>query len=792
MPEEKKILIVFGTRPEVIKLAPLILDLKNSSLKDRFIVASTSQHEELLEEQLNFWKIKPDYFLTPSPFKGDLVRMLSHTLSGLQDIIDQVGKVEFIVVQGDTNTALACSNLAFLNKIKLIHVEAGLRSFDLEHPFPEEFNRSVASKVAYFHFAPTELSKQNLLNEKVDESKIMVIGNTVIDALNYVKNSQEKIINGQQKTILITIHRRENIIQNYLTLVDIVGELADEHPDFNFIWITHPNGMKTVNEKKLPAKNIKIYDHMSYNDFINLYESASLVITDSGGVSEEAIHLGLPLIVFRLKTERVEAIDINYPLLISIKKDEIRSFFKTTISTKNILKYSYGDGRASLKIKNWLIKEMEERSYEVVIVGGGPAGTGLLLKCLKDGMNNSFMKKSVALIERSECLIKGNITKYKVNSDTFSDVFLECLEGATHELINTDELKNEIEYIRNFKGRSIPLEDLDSYYSKLGILLKKGLEANKHCDFFMKSTVTKIIQQDSGIFRVFISGHSHPIKTKQLIIATGGIPFNFKNKEVLFSEKIVLNNFLHKSIHSDELLRNGMPEMLKAELTKKTKVVILGGSHSAFSAAHLLLNSTEKNKYDIGDIKIWSKSLPKIYFPTQEDAIKSGYTDFTEQDICPVTKKLYRLAGLRMDGRDLYIKMLGLNNSDKEQRVELKTFSDQYAQIENDLKEATLIILAYGYKLNMFPFYDSENKIIKFKGEDTNHWVNKNCAMLDAHGKVIPNLFATGLATGFIPSGKLGGEPSFEGQTNGIWYYQNAIAEEIISNLQNENPSNMS
>ncbi len=787
----KKILIVLGTRPEIIKLAPLILELKASELKESFIVASTSQHEELLDEQLNFWQINPDYFLTSYPFKGNLVRLLSHTLSGIQDILDQVKTIEYIIVQGDTNTSLACSNLAFLNQIKLIHIEAGLRSFDFKNPFPEEFNRSIASKVAYFHFAPTELSKTNLINEGIDPSKIMVVGNTVVDALHLVKKNNKETLNDDQKIVLITLHRRENIDKNYLTLIDIVCELAIEHPELNFIWITHPNCIESISSRMPHLENIKIQNHIPYNDFISLYASAKMVITDSGGVSEEAIHLGLPIVIFRLKTERLEAINFNYPMIVSIKKNEIISFFNRTLNQTNNTKYSYGCGNTSLTIMNWLNQEINSTTYETIIIGGGPAGTGLLLKALKDG-NNNFFEKRIALIEKSSQLIKGNITQYKVNSDTFSDVFLECLEGSTHEFINVNELKNEIDTINLFKGQSIPLEKLDTYYNKLGALLKEHLESHEKCTFFMNSSVTKVIRKDNGTYQVLMAGQNQSINSKNVIIATGGMPLHINTESTLFDGTIALHNFSANSLHSDSILKYGIPENQLIKLKKKSKIVILGGSHSAFSVAHLLLTSKEQYNFESGDIKIWCNSLPKIYFPTREDAIAHGYFEFTENDFCPVTKKLYRLAGLRMDGRELYMKMLGLNGTDMEKCVDLKTYTDQQTELEMDLNEATLIILANGYKLNIFPFYTEKNNLIKFEGEETNHWVNQNCEMLDDLGEIIPNLFATGLATGFIPKGELGGEPSFDGQTNGIWYYQNAIAERIINNLQNENSSNIS
>lgn len=389
----KKILIVFGTRPEIIKLAPLILMLKSSKLKDSIIIASTSQHENLLDEQLNYWEIKPDYFLTSCPFKGNLIRLLSHTLSGLQDIIEQIATIEYVVVQGDTNTALACSNLAFLNQLKLIHIEAGLRSFDFKNPFPEEFNRIVASKAAYFHFAPTETSKKNLLNEGVDRSRIMVIGNTVIDALYLTKNKNENT--KERTTVLITLHRRENIDKNYLVLTDIVCDLAIKYPHLNFIWITHPNCSNNIRSEISVSNNIKIYEHQSYKEFVDLYGSAKMIITDSGGISEESIHLGLPIIIFRQTTERIEAIDKQYPMIISLEKNEIVSFFNENINKINNIKYSYGEGDASQKIMNWLITELSQLNYDTIIIGGGPAGTGLLLKAIKDGANSNFFNKKL-------------------------------------------------------------------------------------------------------------------------------------------------------------------------------------------------------------------------------------------------------------------------------------------------------------------------------------------------------------------------------------------------------------
>ena len=299
----------------------------------------------------------------------------------------------------------------------------------------------------------------------------------------------------------------------------------------------------------------------------------------------------------------------------------------------------------------------------------------------------------------------------------------------------------------------------------------------------MESIVNKIIQKDNGTYEVNIANKNESITARQIIIATGGIPINILDENEAFAGIIPLQKYREKIEYADHILKCGINNNLKTKLLKKSKVVILGGSHSAFSVAHFLLNSSDSYLFKSNDIKIWCRAKPKIYFNSKEDAFQCGYTDFSNTDFCTVTNKLYRLAGLRMDGRDLYMKMLGLGNAKKETRVCLNLFEGKIKEIERDLNDATLIIVAYGYKLNIPLFINKFGEQINFKGNYTKHWVNNNCELLDENGCIISNVFATGLATGFIPTGDLGGEPSFEGQTNGIWYYQNAIADRIINSL---------
>lgn len=422
--------------------------------------------------------------------------------------------------------------------------------------------------------------------------------------------------------------------------------------------------------------------------------------------------------------------------------------------------------------------------YDTIIIGGGPAGTGLLLKSIKDGLNNSFIKGRIALIEKTDFLIKGNITNYQINSDTLSDVFLECLQGDTNSILELIELKSEIGHIQSFTGKSIPLPKLDNYYIKLGKLLKDKLEKTGKCDFYMNTHAEKIIQKDQGEFEVSISNQNKTITAKHIVIASGGIPKSINQENFLFPNLILYEQFKNKMILSDMLLKTGIPDNLKTQLQRNSNVVILGGNHSAFSAAHFLLNSESKDFFAENSIKIYCKTKPKLYYNSSEEAIDEGYTEFTQNDICPVTNKLFRLAGLRMDGRALYIQMLGLGNSELEKRVSLNILNDNNLDFEKDLKQASIIIVAIGYAFNMLPVENCLGEKIEFKGELDNHWVNENSELLDSNKKKIPNLYAMGLGTGFIPKDELGGEPSFEGQTNGIWYYQNALAKRIIDNIE--------
>jgi UDP-N-acetylglucosamine 2-epimerase (non-hydrolysing) len=777
-----KILIVFGTRPEIIKLAPLIQLIQECDTRKDYYIVCTSQQKELLKDHLDFWNIEVDFFLPDFDHKSNLTKLLAYTLTQLQDVLEKLNSIEYILIQGDTNTALACSQLAFLNQLKLLHVEAGLRSFDLTSPFPEEFNRIIASKVAYFHFAPTKLTAENLIAEGVLPSQILITGNTVIDAIQSLKRDNKTLSKQSKNLILITLHRRENIDSNYLILIETINELTKKYPTYKFLWVSHPNCSEKVKKLIKSDSNFEAVDHLPYQDFISLYNTTKMIITDSGGVCEEAFHMGIPVVIFRKASERNEPLLLKYPLIITLNKESILTFFYENIEKENIHSFSYGDGNASIKIFNWIKNETSANRFDTVIIGGGPAGTGLLLKLMKDGTDKKFFDSKFALIEKTSNLVKGTITDYMVNSDTFSDVFLECLEGLTGDSIDLSTLSDEISTIKKHSGSPIPLNKLTTYLKKLGDLIIEKINSHPKSKLFLNTSADKIIKTEGGEFIIHLNKGKEKIHSKKLIIASGG-KLNLPD-HIQFSETISLNEFSDKIIHSDVLLKGLAVDLIAEKIPKR--IVILGGSHSSFSSAWYLLNSV--GGFTENSIKIWSRTQPLIYFPTKEDAMSAGYNNFTDNDICPITKRVYRLAGLRMDGRELLIKMEGLQNYEIEKRVKFNRIVDTNSdELSKDLSEADLIILGYGYSFNMIPFYNENNEKLNFIGEITGHWVSPTSELLDVNNEIIPNLYATGLATGFIPSGYLGGEPSFEGQTNGIWYYQNALAEVIIKKIINEN-----
>ncbi len=368
-----RILSIFGTRPEAIKMAPLVKTLEADS-DFTSLVAVTAQHREMLDQVLGLFEIKPDFDLNIMSPNQDLFDVTSKALLGLRDVIREA-KPDAILVHGDTTTCLAGALAGFYEGVPVGHVEAGLRSGDMRAPFPEEANRALVGRIASLHFSPTASSEQNLLQENTAANSIVVTGNTVIDALLSISerlksypesywleilpnNVAEKILNRDGKFILITGHRRENFGQGFLDLCEALHTLAIQHPDWLLIYPVHlnPNVQKPVKEILSDTPNIILTEPVSYLPFTWLLNQCDLVITDSGGIQEEAPSLGKPVLVTREVTERPEAVDAGTVKLVGTNKDLIIDTVNTLFSDKSNYEQMakainpYGDGKACPRI----------------------------------------------------------------------------------------------------------------------------------------------------------------------------------------------------------------------------------------------------------------------------------------------------------------------------------------------------------------------------------------------------------------------------------------------------------
>ncbi|TKS56996.1 non-hydrolyzing UDP-N-acetylglucosamine 2-epimerase [Mesohalobacter halotolerans] len=372
----KKNLIIFGTRPEAIKMAPLVKEfLRNDQMSTKVCV--TAQHREMLDQVLDFFEIKPDYDLNLMRPNQNLYTLTATIITELKAVLEDF-KPDYVYVHGDTTTTMAASIAAFYSGAKVCHIEAGLRTQNKWSPFPEEMNRQVTGRITDFHFAPTKTAKENLLKENVIEDQVLVTGNTVIDALLFstekVKDLNNKKINRlkemvdtDKKLILVTGHRRENHGQGFINICEALKEIAVTKPDVQIIYPVHlnPKIQKPVYDLLSDISNIKLIDPLAYPEFIWLMNQSYMIITDSGGVQEEAPSLGKPVLVMRDTTERPEAVEAGTVILVGTDKEKIiqetRSLLEDEERYKSMseLHNPYGDGKACQRIVEY-IKELRE------------------------------------------------------------------------------------------------------------------------------------------------------------------------------------------------------------------------------------------------------------------------------------------------------------------------------------------------------------------------------------------------------------------------------------------------
>lgn len=356
-----KILFIFGTRPEAIKLAPLILHFRENLIEVKVCV--TGQHRTMLDQVLDLFKIIPDYDLNLMNPNHNLANLVGEVLNGVTNILNHE-EFDWVCVQGDTATTMAGAMAAFFEKVPVGHVEAGLRTYNLESPFPEELNRQITSKIALLHFAPTEESKKNLLKEGFSENQISVTGNSVIDALKWVLENTEfsdlqlPIDFENSKIILATSHRRENFGDGLRNICESLKTIAQSESNIQIVFPVHlnPNVHDQVYSILSNIQNIHLIEPLEYSLFVHLMKLSSIILTDSGGIQEEAPSLGKPVLVMRDNTERHEAILSGTVKLVGTNKQKIvEETLKILNNSEEYNKISfaqnpYGDGNASKKI----------------------------------------------------------------------------------------------------------------------------------------------------------------------------------------------------------------------------------------------------------------------------------------------------------------------------------------------------------------------------------------------------------------------------------------------------------
>jgi UDP-N-acetylglucosamine 2-epimerase (non-hydrolysing) len=379
----KKVMLVFGTRPEAIKMAPLCLALKKCPDLET-LVCVTGQHREMLDQVMSVFGLVPDIDLDIMKKNQDLSDITSRILLNMREIF-QLHKPDLLVVHGDTTTTMTSAMAAFYAGIPVAHVEAGLRTHDIMAPFPEEFNRRLASISAQFHFAPTALSKANLIAENISSEQVWLTGNTVIDALYWVigkienSSSLEESLNTfisshlkfnwhERRYVLITGHRRENFGQGFLDICKAIKNLAEQHPTVHFVYPVHlnPNVQTPVNSLLGDLENVHLIQPLGYESFVYLLSKCYIVLTDSGGIQEEAPSLGKPVLVMRDVSERPEAIAAGTVKLVGTNVESIVENITTLIEQPDIYETMskshnpYGDGKACGKIVEIIKDQLNE------------------------------------------------------------------------------------------------------------------------------------------------------------------------------------------------------------------------------------------------------------------------------------------------------------------------------------------------------------------------------------------------------------------------------------------------
>jgi len=435
--------------------------------------------------------------------------------------------------------------------------------------------------------------------------------------------------------------------------------------------------------------------------------------------------------------------------------------------------------------------------FNVAIVGGGPAGTGMVVAALQSGKLDALLDSGVAIFEAGQHLVRGNLGNFCLNSDTLADTFLEVFDNDPDGHLTSIKNAPATNAVAGYRGRSVPLPIAGDFLQTMGECLRKTIDASLNSKVWLGTKIESVVRLRQGGF--FLEGSQNRVPFKatctKLVLATGGSQdienvidqtiensYGHSTQLGLYREKILLTH----RILSDQ---SGGSWRQFVEGKPNPKVTVIGSSHSAFSTAWTMLQARHGVKFGRGGITILHRSKPRLCFDSPEAAIDAGYTDFDQRDVCPLTGRLFRLAGLRFDGRELLMKLLQVDGFRNEERVCLQPLNDATEDLEKRFRQSDLIVPAFGYRPRAIEMHEQDGRTIEFNSKAGGAFVDDLCRVLRAksHPKAVPqpieNLFAMGLASGYIPSGELGGEPSFRGQTNGFWLYQNGVGEIVLDQV---------
>lgn len=430
-----------------------------------------------------------------------------------------------------------------------------------------------------------------------------------------------------------------------------------------------------------------------------------------------------------------------------------------------------------------------------MIVGAGPAGTGPLVFAARTNKLKKLLDSGVAILDKGSQMVCGSIGKYIVNSDTYTTVFLECLDGQKEGGVLESVVDLDVtRLLEKYRDTNAPLGLVGEFLTEVGNALQTVIAQHPTSQFFPRTEVRSLQLSAEGTITTRAIAHitddlsvEQEFCSQTVVLALGGKQHKENSVYAKTIQDLNLTNQLaHKVLLSDFVLtQQGVNEIEKRLHSSSKKVVIIGGSHSAFAAAWTLLNKVTI-QFSEGDIKILHRNKVKLCYRSYDEALDDGYTDFSDEDICPTTQKVYRLGGLRTDSKELFRQIMGWSKERREKRIsliEIHQNNDNLTDIETYLNEAALIIYAFGYDTNIVPIYHPDGSEIQPLCNHRGPMVDHSGRVLIKDGPPLSNVLAIGLGAGFQYSEKLGGEKTFKGEINGVWIYQNTIGEILLNQI---------